>query len=140
MDADRILVKPPFRLFGHLDFGDQPARRCIPTGELNAGCLADQAAAAIAPDEILRPERLTVGERDVDAAVILRESRHFTSAIDRHPQLADPLGQDALDVVLPQPEHVVVPGGKVADVQTECGSCTTGYRCPCERNRSAIPR
>jgi hypothetical protein len=117
MDAERILVKPPLRLLGHLDFGDQPARRRIPPGEFDAGCLANQAAATIAPDEILRPERLTVGERDVDAGVVLRKPRHFPSAIDRHPQLADPLGQDALDMVLPQLEEVVVPGGEVADVQ-----------------------
>jgi hypothetical protein len=37
--------------------------------------------------------------------------------IDRHRQLADPAGQYALVVVLLQPEPVVVPGGKVADVQ-----------------------
>ena len=67
----------------------------------------------------------TVGERDVDAGVVLRETRHLTSAIDRHRQLADPLGQDALDVVLPQPEDVVVPGGKVADVQRERWKRTT---------------
>ena len=62
---------------------------------------------------------VAVGERDVDAGVVLRETRHLASAIDRHRQLADPFGQDALDVVLPQPEHVVVPGGKVADVQRD---------------------
>jgi hypothetical protein len=39
--------------------------------------------------------------------------------MDRHPELIDPAGQDALDVLLPQPEPVVVPGRKVADVQ--CG-------------------
>ncbi len=50
--------------------------------------------------------------RDADAGVVLRETGHLTSAIDRHRQLADPAGQDALDVVLPQPEPVVVPGGK----------------------------
>ncbi len=62
-------------------------------------------------------KRLAVGQRDVDAAVVLREARDLASAIDRHRQLADPVGQDALDVVLPQPEPVVVPGGKVADVE-----------------------
>ena len=67
MDAARIPVKPPFRLLGRLDFGDQPARRRIPSGEFDAGRLANEAAAAIAADEIRRPERLTVGERDVDA-------------------------------------------------------------------------
>ncbi len=119
MEAERILVKPPLRLLGHLDFGDQPARRRIPPRELDADGLANQAAAAIAPDEILRPERLTVGERDGDAGVVLRETRDVTSAIDRHRQLADPAGQDALDVVLRQPEEVVVPGGKVADIQRD---------------------
>ena len=62
-----------------------------------------------------------VGQLDVDAGVVLREARHLTSAIDRHRQLADPAGQDALDVVLPQPEPVGVPGGKVADVQRDPG-------------------
>ena len=76
-------------------------------------------ASSVAADEIFRPQRLAVGQLDVDAGVVLREARHFTSAIDRHRQLADPVGQDALDVVLPQPEHVVVPGGKVADVQRD---------------------
>ena len=42
-------------------------------------------------------------------------------AIDRHRQLADPAGQYALDVVLPQREPVGVPGGKVADVQRNLG-------------------
>ena len=111
MDAVRILMKPPFRLLGRLGFGDQPARRRIPSGKRDAGRLANQAAAAIAAHEILRPERLTVGERDIDAAVVLREAGHITSAIDRHRQLTDPLGQNALDMVLPQPENVVVPGG-----------------------------
>ena len=117
VDADGIVVKSPLRLLGRLDFGDQPARRRIPPGKLDAGCLADQAAAAIAPDEVLRAQRLAVGERDVDAGVVLRETRDFTSAIHRHRQLADPLGEDALDVVLQQPEDVVVSRGKVADVQ-----------------------
>ena len=58
---------------------------------------------------------------DVDAGVVLREAGHLTSAIDRHRQLADPAGEYALDVVLPEPEPVGVPGGKVADVQTGAG-------------------
>jgi hypothetical protein len=37
--------------------------------------------------------------------------------MDRHRQLADPAGEDALDVALPEREPIVVPGGKVADVQ-----------------------
>jgi broad specificity phosphatase PhoE len=50
-----------FRLLGHLDFGEQGARRRIPAGELDAGCLPDQAASAVAPDEVVGPQRLAVG-------------------------------------------------------------------------------
>ena len=41
--------------------------------------------------------------------------------MDRHIELVDPAGQDALDVVLPEPERVGMPGGKVADVQGDAG-------------------
>jgi hypothetical protein len=116
MDALVIAAEAPLRLLGHLDLGDQAARCRIPPGELDAGGLPDQTASSVAPDEIFRPQRLAVGDLDVDAGVVLRETRHLTPAIDRHPQLADPAGQYALDVVLPQPEPVVVAGGKVADV------------------------
>ena len=97
------------------------ARGRIPAGELDAGCLADQTASSVAPDEVLRPQRLAVGQLDVDAGVVLRETGHLTSAVDRHRELADPAGQDALDVVLPEPEPVGMPGGKVADVQGDPG-------------------
>jgi hypothetical protein len=73
------------------------------------------------PDEIVCPRRLAVGQLYVDAGVVLRETRHFASAIDRHRQLADPAGEYALHVVLPQPEPVVMLGGKVADVQSDVG-------------------
>jgi hypothetical protein len=121
MDAEGVVADAPFRLLGHLDLGDQAARCRIPPGELDAGCSPDQTASSVAPDEILRPQRLAVGQLDVDAGVALRETRHVTFAIDRHRQLVDPAGQYALDVVLPQPEPVGVPGGKVADVQRDQG-------------------
>ena len=78
-------------------------------------------AASVAPDEVVGPQRLAVGQLDVDAGVVLREARHLTSAVDRHPQLADPAGQYALEVALPQREPVVVAGGEVADVQRDPG-------------------
>ncbi len=121
MDARGIAADAQFRLLGHLDLGDQGARRRIPAGEVDAGCFTDQTASSVAPDEILRPQRRAVGQLDVDAGVVLREASHLTFAIDRHRQLVDPAGQDALDVVLPQPEPVGVPGGKVADVQRDPG-------------------
>ena len=110
-----------FRLLRHLDLGDQVADRRIPSGELDAGCLADHAASSVASDEVLRAQRPAVGQRDVDAGVVLREPCHLAPAIDRHRQLVDPAGQDALDVILPQPESIRVPRGKVADVQPDRG-------------------
>ncbi len=107
------------RLLGHLDLGEQGARRRIPAGELDAGRLADQAASAVAPDEILRPYALAVGQRDVHAGVVLRESGHLGAVAERDLQLGDPAGEDALDVSLPQPEPVGMAGGEVADVQAD---------------------
>ena len=117
MDAEGVVSGAPFRGLGQLDLGDQVAGRRLPPGELDAGCSADQAAASVAPDEIRRPQRRAVGQLDVDAGVVLREPRDVTVAMDRHLELGDPAGQDALDVLLPQPEAVRMPGGKVADVQ-----------------------
>ena len=97
------------------------AGRRIPPGELDGGCFTDRIASAIAPDEVFRPQRRAVGQLHVDAGVVLRETPHLTPAIDRDRQLADPAGQDALDVDLPQREPLVVPRGKVADVQRDPG-------------------
>jgi len=38
------------------------------------------------------------------------------STIDLRRHLFDPVGQDALDVLLPKPEHVVVACGEVTDI------------------------
>ena len=45
---------------------------------------------AIAPDEIVRPQRPAIAERDVDAGLVLHEARHLDAAIDRHLELLDP--------------------------------------------------
>ncbi len=119
MRAGGVLAHPPCGLLGPLDLRDQPAHRRVQPGEVDAGCLANQAAATIAPDEILRPQALAVGERGVDATLVLRGTRHFTFSIDSHRQLTDPLGQDALDVVLRQREQVVVPRGEIADIERD---------------------
>src|SRR5882757_431689 len=121
MDAANVVAKAPFRLIGYLHLSDQVAGCRIPPRELDAGGFADQAASAVATDEIFRPQRLAVGQLDADAGVILRKTRHLTSAIDRHRQLVDPAGEYPLDMVLPQREPVVMSGGKVADVQTDPG-------------------
>ncbi len=80
MDAEGVAADAPLRLLGQLNLGDQVAGCRIPPGELDAGCFPDQTASAVAPDEILRPQRLAVGQRDVDTCVFLREARHLTAA------------------------------------------------------------
>lgn len=45
-------------------------------------------------------------------------AKPVTAAIDRHRQLLDPAGQNALDMLLPQRQPVIVPGRKIADIQT----------------------
>src|SRR6185437_8182644 len=82
------------------------------------------AASSVAADKVFRPQRLAGGQLDIDAAVVLRETCHFTSAIYRHRQFVDPAGEYALDMLLHQRESVIVPGGKIADVQMG----------PCERS------
>ena len=58
MDAEGVAADAPFRrLLGQLGLGDQVAGCRIRSRELDAGGLADQTASAIAPDEILRPQR-----------------------------------------------------------------------------------
>ena len=93
-----------------LRVGSQP-------GELDAGCLADDAASAVAPDEIARPQRPAVGQLDVDAGVVLREARHLASVVDPHRQLGDPGGHDPLDLVLEDREEVRMTRRQVAHVQ-----------------------
>jgi hypothetical protein len=108
VDAPLAVADAPRGLAGHLDLGDQVAGRRIPAHEVDAGLLADQAATAVAADEVRRPQRSAVGQRDVDAGVVLGEARHFTPAVDRDRQLLDPGGEDALDALLPEREPVVV--------------------------------
>ena len=122
MDAEGVAADAPFRRrLGQLGLGDQVAGGGIRSRERDAGGLADQTASAVAPDEILRPQRAAVAQLDIDAGVVLREARHLNAAIDRHLELVDPAGEDPLDVVLPQPETVRVAGGKVADVEMDPG-------------------
>ena len=121
MDAEGVTADASFRLLRHLDLGDQVAGCRIPPGELDAGCSTDQTASSVAPDEIFRPQRLAIAELDVNAGVVLHETGHFAFAINRYRQFVDPAGEYALDVGLPQPEHVIVPGRKIADVQRDPG-------------------
>jgi hypothetical protein len=53
--------------------------------------------------------------------LVLCEAGHLAVPDDRHLELSDPCGQDALEVVLPQRQAVVVPRWEVADVEADAG-------------------
>jgi hypothetical protein len=69
----------------------------------------------------LRLECITIPNLDFDAGFVLCEARNLQSAIDRHAQLVDPPGEDALDMRLPQRETVRVARWKIADVERNAG-------------------
>ena len=117
VDAYGVVANALRRFLGHLDLGDQVALGRVPSRELDAGGLADDAASSVAPDEVLRPQRLAVGQLDFHAGVVLHEPRHLTSVIDPHRQLGDPGGHDPLDLVLPDPERIRMTRREVAHVQ-----------------------
>ena len=116
VDAGGVETGARRRLLGQLDLGDQVAPRRIPPRELDTGCLADQAASSIAPDEIPRPQRPAVGQLDVDPGVVLREARHLRPVVDAHRQLGDPRGHDPLDLVLEDRERIRMTRREVAHV------------------------
>src|SRR5262245_40656726 len=116
MDTAGVMPDSPLRLLGQLDLGDEVARGRIPPGECDAGGFTDQAASAVAANEVLGPERPALGQLDIDAGVVLDETRHFLS-INGYRQIAYPASQYALDVGLPKSEPVIVPGRKIANVQ-----------------------
>jgi hypothetical protein len=116
-DATASGAEAEHRFLPGLDLRDQVAGRGVPPGELDAGDLADEAAPAVATDQVPRSQRRAVGQLDVDAGAVLGEAHHVAAAEDGNPELVDPAGQDALEVALPERQEVVVTGGEVADVQ-----------------------
>ena len=60
LGAVLVVADADLWLLAHLDVGDQGADRRVPAGELDACGPADQAAPAVAPHEVLRPQRLAV--------------------------------------------------------------------------------
>jgi hypothetical protein len=122
MDTERVAADAPLRwLIGDLDLGDEIARRRIGPGKRDAGGFADQAAPSVASDQVLRPQPSANAELNINAGVVLRETLHLDAVGDGHCQLFDPAGEDALDVGLPQRKPIIVPGGKIADVQSYSG-------------------
>jgi hypothetical protein len=122
MNAEGVAPDAPVgRLLSELGLGDQIAGCRIRTRERNAGDLADQTAPAIAANQILRPQRVTIIERNIDTGFVLSEARHLAAPINRHAQLLDPAGEDALDMRLPQCKNVRMASRKIADVQRHSG-------------------
>jgi len=117
MDADVVKPDASGRVLGHLDLGDQVAAGRLRPDELDAGHLADDTAPTICTDQVRRTQRPILGEVDVDAGVVLGEASDLEPTTNRHAQLLDPAEQDPLEVALPQPQRVRVPGGQAADVQ-----------------------
>lgn len=93
----------------------------IPAGELDAGGLADHTTSSVAADEVPRSQQSAAGKLDVHAAAVLRETGRLAAAVELHRQLANPPGEDAIDMLLPEGESMIVPRGNVADVETGCG-------------------
>src|SRR3954464_2907036 len=100
MDADSVVMEAQLRLVAHGKLGDQPTRRWIPTGELDAGCFADRAASSIAPNRIVSPQRLTIRQRHIDSVSVLGKPHHLASLENGDRELCDPARQDAFSRVL----------------------------------------
>ena len=138
--SEGVVADAQLRLLGHLGLGDQVALGRIPAGELDARCLADDASPSVAPDEILRAQRLAIRQLDVDAGVVLRVARHLAAVVHQHRQFGDPCRHDPLDLVLPDPKRIRMARRKVAHVQhgrADRGGLSDLTRA---RNRSATPR
>ena len=129
-DPAAFAAEADLRFVGHVHLGDHEADRGVEAGELDAGRLADGAPPAIATDEVRGSQRRAVGELDVDAGVVLAEPDRLAAHEDRHPELVDPAGEDALEVALPQREAVVVAGREVADVEGDVGEALDLHRLP----------
>ena len=130
LTAVAVATEAELRLLVRLDFGDHPAGRGIQPGELDAGCLADQAPSSVAADEVLRSKRPAVGQLDVDAGVVLSEAHHFALAKDRNPELNDPVRQNGLEEALKERKYVVVAGGEIAHAQRHEGEPCTLHHLP----------
>ena len=115
------------RLLVHLDLGDQPAGRRIPSGEVDAGGLPDHTR----PPSHRRGSRRrpAVGQLHIDAGAVLHEPGDFLVRARSAPPTLRPGGQDALEVALPG-ATVVVAGGEVADVQRDPANAWTCDRLP----------
>jgi hypothetical protein len=120
-DAATLASDADHWFLGHRYLGDHEADRRVVASEGDAGRLADGASSAVATHDVVASQDRAVGERDVDATIVLAEPDDLVAHEDRHTELVDPTGEDAFEVALPQREAVVVAGGEVADVEGDVG-------------------
>ena len=104
-DATAFSAHADLRLLLHLDLGDQPARRGVHPGEVDAGGLADQAASSVAANEVLGTDRRVARQLDMHAAVVLREAQHLGAVQDPDAEFLDPAGQDGFELAATAPAH-----------------------------------
>src|SRR4029078_3140425 len=83
LSAVLVLADAERRLAAPFDLGDHGANGRVPAGELDAGGLADQAAPSVASGEVFRPQRLAVGQLDLDAGVVPADTRHVAAPVTR---------------------------------------------------------
>ena len=129
------------QLLGHLDLGDQVAPRRVPSDELDAGRLADDAAPTVGPDQVRRAERLAVGQVHVDAG--RRPGRSRSPPAHGGPAPPAPRPSRAGSARCGSATAPSVYGwrvGKSLRSSIVLPKRTACAICPSARNRSAIPR
>jgi hypothetical protein len=115
--ARRVVAQAELRLLARAHLSDQVALGRVPSRELDPRSPADDAAPAVAPDQVLRPQRGAVGELDLDARLVLREARDLGPVPDGHTELGEPGGHDPLDLVLEDRQRVGMTRREVAHLQ-----------------------
>src|SRR6185436_14728366 len=101
-------IKPAFpvsdanrRLVLHLALENQVTRLRLRPREAYACSLANEATASVAADQIVAAEPSSVRQMDVDMISIVVEVCEFAPAIECHCKFRDPVGETALDLLLP---------------------------------------
>jgi hypothetical protein len=98
-------------------------------GELDPGRLPDDAAAAVAADDVPGPQ-VRVAHGDGDTVGVLREPGDGDAAGDRHTQSENPFGELALGLRLCQEQRVPVPAVQGGEVEPglQAGEVPSGHR------------
>ena len=113
----------------HVGFGQQVADGRIGAGETDAGLFADEAAAAIAADEIGGAQTGAIAERNGDPGVVLSQAGDFDAVQHGHSQRVGPVAEEAFSVLLRQRQTIGMAGGKGADIEPRAGKADDLHGC-----------